>query len=230
MSRPSEERRLNRRMRLEDSDGALEISLDGSVLDISVSGMAIETQGRLSPRRPIILRLHHPDEVVKIEGQVVWCFLQGTRNDGDGENRPVYRAGIQFENILQPAAKKLASFLASHAIVSSETRLFGRFHVPDDGGVDMTSEAAFRVLTQSARGLTVETMLAVEPRPGTSVDVRFAEPSIRGRAQVVTSRRKLPTDNSPFEIELEWLTLSDESRAALAALPSSPSNVTGGAG
>jgi hypothetical protein len=231
VSRPSEERRQSRRMRLEgESDGALEISLDGSVLDISVSGMAIETQGRLAPRRPITLRLHHPDEVVKIEGKVVWCFLQGTRSDGHGESRPLYRAGIQFENILQPAAKKLASFLASHAIVSSETRLFGRFHVPDDGGVDMTSEAAFRVLSQSERGLTVETMLAVEPRPGTAVDIRFAVPVIEGRAQVITSRRKLPTDNSPFEIELEWLALSDENRAALATLPSSPSNGSGGPG
>ena len=217
-------------MRLEESDGALEISLDGSVLDISVSGMAIETQGRLAPRRPITLRLHHPDEVVKIDGRVVWCFLQGTRTEGRGESRPVYRAGIQFENILQPAAKKLASFLASHAIVSSETRLFGRFHVPDDGGVDMTSEADFRVLTQSEGGLVVETMLAVEPKPGTAVDLRFAEPLIHGRAQVVTSRRKLPTDNSPFEIELVWLTLSEESRAALAALPRPTTGSGGGPG
>jgi hypothetical protein len=206
-------------MRLEESDGALEISLDGSVLDISVSGMAIETQGRLAPRRPITLRLHHPDEVVKIDGRVVWCFLQGTRSAGYGESRPVYRAGIQFENILQPAAKKLASFLASHAIVSSETRLFGRFHVPDDGGVDMTSEADFRVVQQSESGIIVETMLALEPKPGTAVDLRFVEPLVHGRAQVVTSRRKLPTDNSPFEIELVWLTLSEESRVALAALP-----------
>ena len=219
MGRPSEERRLSRRMRLEESPGALEISLDGAVLDISVSGMAIETQGRLAPRRPITLRLHHPDEVVKIDGRVVWCFLQGTRNDGKGESRPLYRAGIQFENILQPAAKKLASFLASHAIVSSETRLFGRFHVPDDGGVDMTSEADFRILGQSDDGITVETMLALEPKPGTAVDLRFSESVIHGRAQVVSSRRLLPTDNSPFEIELVWLALSDENRAALAHLP-----------
>jgi hypothetical protein len=215
-------------MRLEESDGALEMSLDGTVLDISVSGMAIETQGRLAPRRPITLRLHHPDEVVKIEGRVVWCFLQATRNDGHGESRPLYRAGIQFENILQPAAKKLASFLASHAIVSSETRLFGRFHVPDDGGVDMTSEADFRLLSHSESGLTVETMLALEPKPGTAVDLRFSEPLIEGRAQVVTIRRKLPTDNSPFEIELSWLSLSDESRNALAALRATPAGNGGG--
>jgi hypothetical protein len=205
-------------MRLDSCDGALEISLDGAVLDISVSGMAIEIQGRLAPRRPITLRLHHPEEVVKIDGRVVWCFLQGTKNDGHGESRPLYRAGIQFENILQPAAKKLASFLASHAIVSSETRLFGRFHVPDDGGVDMTSEADFRVLTHSERGLTVETMLALEPRPGTAVDLRFTEPDIHGRAQVISSRRQLPTDNSPFEIELEWLSLNEDSRMALAEM------------
>jgi hypothetical protein len=230
VSRPSDERRQSRRMRLTSSDGALEISLDGSVLDISVSGMAIEIQGRLAPRRPITLRLHHPDEVVKIDGRVVWCFLQGTKSDGHGESRPLYRAGIQFENILQPAAKKLASFLASHAIVSSETRLFGRFHVPDDGGVDMTSEADFRVVMQSERGLTVETMLALEPRPGTAVDLRFSEPDVHGRAQVISSRRQLPTDNSPFEIELEWLSLNEVSRVALAGMNRAGSGPDGASG
>lgn len=205
-------------MRLAASDGELEMSLDGAVLDISISGMAIETQGRLAPRRPITLRLHHPDEMVKIEGHVVWCFLQGTRHDLDGETRPLYRAGIQFINVLQPEAQKLASFLAAHSVVSSETRLFGRFHVPDDGGVDMTSEAEFRVLRQTASGLTVETMLAIEPKVGTAVDLRVGDPPVSGRARVVNSRRGQPDDQNPSEIELEWLSLSEEGRAAFAAL------------
>lgn len=216
MGRTAEDRRKSRRVRVPASDGALEISLDGVVLDISVSGMAIETQSRLAPRRSITLRLHHPQEEIRIEGQVVWCFLQGTRNDGHGESRPLYRAGIQFENVLQPEAKKLASFLSAHAIVSSETRLFGRFHVPDDGDVGMTSEADFRVLSHTEDGLTVETMLAMEPKVGASVDLQLTHPPVSGRARVVTSRRRSPADNGASEIELEWLTLTDEGRAALA--------------
>ena len=217
MNRPADERRRDRRTRLSRSDGELEMSLDGAVLDISISGMAIETQGRLAPRRPITLRLHHPDEVVKIEGRVVWCFLQGTSHDSSGESRPLYRAGIQFENVLQPDAQKLADFLSAHSIVSSETRLFGRFSVPDDGGVDMTSEADFRVVAHSEGGLTVETLLAIEPKIGTAIDLRLDEPPVSGRAKVLASRRLNPADNGPSEIELEWLTLSEEGRAALAA-------------
>jgi hypothetical protein len=193
------------------------MSLDGTVLDISVSGMAIETQGRLAPRRQITLRLHYPNEVIKIEGLVIWCFLQGTRSGTSGDSRPVYRAGIQFENVLQPQAQKLAVFLSAHAIVSNETRLFGRFHVPDDGGVDMTSEADFRVVSHSEDGLTVETLLAHEPKVGTAVDLRLSDPPFTGRARVVGSRRRALTDNGTSEIELEWLALGEDGRAALAA-------------
>ena len=228
MTRKPEERRRSRRVRLPECDGALEISLDGVVLDISVSGMAIETQGRLSPRRPLTLRLHHLKEEVLIEGQVVWCFLQGTTHDLAGENRPLYRAGIQFGNVLQPDAQKLASFLSAHAIVSSETRLFGRFLVPGDGGVDVTSEADFRVVALSESGLTVETMLALEPKPGTAVDLHLSHPRVSGRARVVASRRRTPADDSLSEIELEWLSLSADGRAALAALPRETGRGAGG--
>ncbi|MEZ5313429.1 MAG: radical SAM protein [Thermoanaerobaculia bacterium] len=73
------DRRKSRRIPVPRRDGALEISLDGTVLDISLSGMAIETASRLAPRANITLHLHHADGEVSISGHVVWCFLQEPR-------------------------------------------------------------------------------------------------------------------------------------------------------
>lgn len=218
MSPSSADRRKSRRVPVPRQDGALEISLDGTVLDISISGMAIETPSRLAPRRFITLHLHHVAGEVTIAGRVVWCFLQGTNTAADGESRPLYRAGIQFENVLQPQARTLADFLSNHAIVSSETRLFGRFRVPDEGGVDVTSESEFRVIELSESGLVVETSLAVEPKAGAAVDLRLLRPPISGRARVLESRREQSGEDSPSRVELEWLSLSEEARSALAKL------------
>lgn len=218
MSPSSADRRKSRRVPVPRRDGALEISLDGTVLDISISGMAIETPSRLAPRGFITLHLHHPRGEVTIAGRVVWCFLQGTSTAADGESRPLYRAGIQFENVLQPQAQTLADFLAAHAIISPETRLFGRFRVPEEGSVDVRSESEFRVLELSESGLVVETSLAVEPKPGAAVDLRLLDPPIAGRARVVESRRERNAEDSPSRVELVWLSLSEEARSALERL------------
>ena len=218
MTANASDRRKSRRIPVPRRDGALEISLDGTVLDISLSGMAIETASRLAPRANITLHLHHADGEVSISGHVVWCFLQGTSSGADGDSSPLYRAGIQFEKVLRPQAQSLADFLSAHAIVSSETRLFGRFRVPAEGGVNVTSESGFHVLELTDAGLVVESTLAIEPARGAAVDLRLLAPAIAGRARVVGTEGGSGTDSDRSRIELEWLSLSAEDRSELDRL------------
>lgn len=188
------------------------------MLDISLSGMAIETASRLAPESDLTLHLHHADGEVAIDGRVVWCYLQGTASAGDGEASPLYRAGIQFGKVLRPQARSLAEFLSAHAIVSLETRLFGRFRMPDEGGVNVTSESAFRVVELTAGGLIVETSLAVEAAAGAAVDLRLLDPPVSGRARVVAAGMNPGADGAPSRIELEWLSLPAAGREALERL------------
>ncbi len=214
--KPAVERRKNRRHRLSASHGALELSLDGTVLDISVSGMSIESRTRLNPRSRIALRLNHQLDALALNGRVVWCFLQGTQPDEEGNQQPLYRAGIEFENVLQPEAQRLAAFLSSRAIVTLETRLFGRFHVRGEQGVDVSSSADFRVLGLAETTLLVETSLAVDPQPGALIDLHLAEPEVSVRGRVLSYRRLGTTEDSPLEVEVELVALSEEEGARLA--------------
>lgn len=205
------ERRRSKRVRLPDSHGSLVVSLDGTVLDISLSGLAVETHTRLSPQRRLSLRLGDGTRTLRLDGHVVWCFLHGTRAGSDGEQLPVYRAGVQFEDVLSLQARELVDFLEQHAIVTLETRLFGRFRIAETDAVEVSSAAEFRVVELDAEGLTVETTLGLEPRSGCEVELQLDGSTLTAPTSVVEARRIEGGDGS-WRLRLRFLELDERSR------------------
>lgn len=210
------DRRRQRRVRLPESYGSLVVSLDGTVLDISLSGMAVETNTRLAPHRALTLRLGNGGRALSLTGRVVWCFLHGTRAIASGEQLPVYRAGIQFQDVLSPQAQDLVRFLESHAIVTLETRLFGRFRIAADDAVEVSSSAEFRVVELDARGVTAETSIGIEPRTECEVEIQLDGDTVRTRAIVREAHRlEAPEAAETWRIQLEFTDLDEPSRASI---------------
>lgn len=210
------DRRRQRRVRLPRSHGSLVVSLDGTVLDISLSGMAVETNTRLAPHRALTLRLGNGGKALALTGRVVWCFLHGTRATTGGEQLPVYRAGIQFQDVLSPQAQDLVRFLESHAIVTLETRLFGRFRIEEDDSVEVSSSAEFRVVELDARGLTVETSIGLEAKNVCEVEIQLDGDAVRARAVVLEAQRLSTQDqHETWRIQLEFADLEEPARARI---------------
>jgi len=212
----SSDRRQQKRVRLPETHGSLVVSLDGTVLDISLSGMAVETNTRLAPLRTIRLRLGNGDRVLTVSGRVVWCFLHGTRATESGEQLPVYRAGIQFLDVLSPQAQELVRFLEAHAIVTLETRLFGRFRIADNDAVEVSSSSMFRVVEIDTSGLTVESAAALEPRTGCEVELQLDGSTLTARTEVLDAQ---PVDDAEeagtFRIRLRFDSLDEADRERL---------------
>lgn len=210
------DRRRQRRVRLPESHGSLVVSLDGTVLDISLSGMAVETNTRLAPHRALTLRLGNGGRAMSLTGRVVWCFLHGTRATTSGEQLPVYRAGIQFQDVLSPQAQDLVRFLESHAIVTLETRLFGRFRIAEDDSVEVSSSIEFRVVELDASGLTVETSIGLEPKEACEVEIQLDGDTVRARTTVREAHRMASQEtNESWRILLEFTGLDDPTRARI---------------
>lgn len=210
------DRRRKRRVRLPESHGSLVVSLDGTVLDISLSGMAVETNTRLAPHRALTLRLGNGGRALSLTGRVVWCFLHGTKATASGEQLPVYRAGIQFQDVLSPQAQDLVRFLESHAIVTLETRLFGRFRIAEDDSVEVSSSAEFRVVELDANGVTVETSIPIEAKTACEVEIQLDGDAVRAHA-IVREAHKLAAQDTPesWRVQLEFTDLDDDSRARI---------------
>ena len=210
------DRRRTKRVRLPDTHGSLVVSLDAAVLDISLSGMAIETNTRLSPQRTLSLRLGNGGETLQLSGLVVWCFLHGTRGASDAEQLPVYRAGIQFNDVLSPQAQELLHFLESHAIVTLETRLFGRFRIQESDPVEVSSSAGFRVIELNASGLVVETTLGLEPRTGRDVELLLDGTTLTAPTRVLDAKRLTDRGEPTWQLALEFDEMPADERDKLA--------------
>ena len=159
---------------LPPGDGEIQLSLAARVLDIGLAGLAIETGTRLSPQHSLGMRMNSPAGELALSGYVVWCFFHGTAAAQSGEQQPVYRAGIEFSDVLTQKATDLLRFLEAHAVVTMETRLFGRFRLEEAGPVSLHSTAPFKVSALRGDSLEIETDLGVEPAVGASVRVQLA--------------------------------------------------------
>ena len=153
--------------------GELVLSLHANVLDIGLAGLAIETETRLTPQHSLAMRIGSASHELELTGRVVWCFFHGTAAAPSGEQLPVYRAGIEFTDVLTPRATDLLRFLEAHAVVTMETRLFGRFRLDEAGPVSVHSHAPFRLRSVRGDGLELDAKLGVEPALGAQAALRL---------------------------------------------------------
>lgn len=153
--------------------GEIVLSLRATVLDIGISGLAIETDTRLVPQHAIGMRIGSTRGNLDLTGRVAWCFFHGTATASGGEQMPIYRAGIEFGNVLTPSASELLRFLEANAVVTIETRLFGRFRLEESGPVAVHSTAPFRFVELQGQSLVVEARLGLEPSAGSQAALRI---------------------------------------------------------
>jgi hypothetical protein len=146
--------------------GQLALALDAVVLDVGLAGVAIESETRLAPERKLVVRLGGAADTLELPGRVVWCFFHGTVPAASGEQRPLYRAGIEFADLLTPSAQRLVAFLEHQVEPGGETRLFGRFPVARSQGIRIETAAPFHCVEFDGDRVDVDVELGVEPAAG----------------------------------------------------------------
>ncbi len=90
----SEERRGHGRLTVRQSR-LRSPTLKGRVINLSATGMAIETHQSLRIGSQYYFLLDRKGRAMRLEGRVLWCRLKATVTDGSGDVTPVYRAGIE---------------------------------------------------------------------------------------------------------------------------------------
>ena len=214
---PGRERRRSPRHPVQNVKGTLHLSADAKILNMSLTGMAVETDAQMKVGRTYSLTLKHRDDTaLRLAGSVVWCHLRGLRKSDAGETRTVYEAGICFQEALTDQAAELARMLEATAIVAVEKRLSGRFQVNVTEPVSVRSDFHFVVKTISTVGLLIETEAA--PAPGTMIEVEVSMNghTLRTRGRVA-NLRELSGDggNQTSQIGVEFVDTSDSERRVI---------------
>src|SRR6185369_16529600 len=110
--------RRHPRYEVQDLHGSLLFRIDVIVLNLSLSGMAVETTQQMKLGRVYSVKLGDAAGFVDMDGIVKWCHLVKTRAGPNGEAQNVFHVGITFDGTLTEKASRLLAFMQEHVVLS----------------------------------------------------------------------------------------------------------------
>ena len=213
------ERRRSPRYPVEDVNGVLVFVIDARILNMSVSGMAVETATNLRVGRNYSIKLSRDTSApVQVAGTVMWCHLRGVRTNDAGQRVPVYEAGIEFGGVLSETAGELLRFLRETAVIPLGSRVFGRFRLELGQPVNLTTDYEFMVKTISASGMLIETVLSPRLDSVFDMDVRIDGGSLRARGRIAYVRELADSERRGiWQVGVEFTGMSESDRTLLTS-------------
>jgi hypothetical protein len=181
------------------------------ILDISLSGIAVESTHRLVPGRTYQITIPtSADEPVKAEASVVWCKLMGTRRDED-DVLPVFRAGMSFAAELPDTGRRMLDELDQVSPQGIGTRLQARFRMSERLSAFLGGDTSFEVRVISRHGLAA--VMEYKPKPRSRIELLLAigdrEVEVTGVVVDVIER------GEEIVVGIEYVDLPPVTRAAL---------------
>ncbi|MBZ5588834.1 MAG: PilZ domain-containing protein [Acidobacteriia bacterium] len=211
------ERRRSERHIVRGVKGTLHLSANARIVNMSITGMAVETNAQMRVGRKYSITFRHADDAtLRLAGSVVWCRMRDTSQTDGGAATPVYAAGFRFDQALGNRAADLARILQTDSPTEVSKRSSGRFKVDVPEPVNLYTACHFAVKNVSAVGILVETE---EPPPlDTIVDaeLRLREHILRTRGRVarigeVTGAR----GEKLSQLGIEFIETSEAGREAI---------------
>lgn len=206
--------RRHKRYELEGVQGTLAYNLDAKVLNVSLTGMAIETRTMLKVGGNYHLKIAREGEPLRVKADVRWCHLVRTERLENGEVTPLYKAGIDFRSILDDKARQMLQFIEENIVVELDQRLFGRFHLAGDSSVDLDTDEEFTVRKISLSGMLIETGFTPRADQEFEIEIRPNGEPIEARIRVANVRQ-VSGEESRTEAGVEFLELGDVDRRRL---------------
>ena len=215
------DQRRHQRYDVTDVRGFLLLSLDARILNMSLTGMAIETGSVLKVGGDYWLRVpQEGGEPLRLEASVKWCQLVRNERDATGQMGAVYQAGLDFRDSLDDNARQVLAFLEKHKVIEVDRRLTGRFNLAHGQRAAITVQHDFEVRRLSLGGMLVET--AWDPAFDAEVELELetgqATVKTRGKVRSVLPGAGDPGGPPVFAVGLQFLDLSAEDERAVAKL------------
>jgi hypothetical protein len=211
-------RRRHQRFEVAGLGGRLVVPMEVQVVDLSLGGMALETNGYLQFGRRYSVHLENGGRRATLIATVAWCKLRGTKKNPAGEVVPVYRAGLRFQVLAGERLHELWEIIRDHAVVEVDDSVFGRFVPERPRVVELDSDYKFSVRKLSLSGMLIETDFVPELEARLPLDVSLPGSPWEALARIVSvpnlGRRSI---GELTQVGVEFCGLDSESRSALKA-------------
>lgn len=211
------EQRRHKRYEVLDVRGSMAQNLEGELLNMSLTGLAVATRSLLKVGGKCRIRLAHRDLRLGLPAQIQWCRLVHTERTPTGELVPVYHSGLDFREALDGNTRELLTLIESCIVVEMERRLVGRFKVDLEEPVRLRTSYEFEVRRISLSGMKIETGFVPEVGAEHDLEIRSDGTLIEARGRIAHVQ-EIPGDEERSVVGVELMGLSAESRRALEAL------------
>lgn len=218
---PFEEKRQHPRYEIQGLAGTLRYDMNARVLNMSLDGMALETSAWLHVGKTYRLKVGAGDDMLEVDGEIVWCHLVGNRPAAaeSASPGPVYQAGIHFGETLSGQARRILSFVRRAGVIGVQTRVFGRFRIRREEAVDVAFEHPFEVRRVSLSGMLIEADLLPEVGARFALEVETRVGPFRPNVIVRSLEQSLTLAGAPTtRIGVEFHRLPEEERDLLRRL------------
>ena len=211
-----EERRRWPRFSVENIHGRLISESEVEILNMSISGAAVKVERRLTMGGQYNLKLDREGGQMTVKTEVVWSVLTEFRRNDEGDEVPVYSAGLKFTDVLTPRISELLSFIDDHKIID-EKRLGGlRMHIDAPGKAALDYPEGYKVLVLSRSGMLIETDHGVTVDGVCPMEVTLPDGSRLSFSGRVVTLKERPDEPRPRrEIGIEFVNMPDPDKARL---------------
>jgi hypothetical protein len=227
----SQDTRRHKRYDVDGVEGMLAVSTEARILNMSLTGLAVETTSMLRLGAHYVLRLPVTDGELRVDATVEWCHLVGTRRTDAGDSVPVYHAGLDFRESLDDRARQILAFLQEHIVMDINRRLAGRFRPKRAIAAALSTRYPFEVRRLSLSGMLIDTPYA--PEVGDQIEmevdcptgpfeavgaVRYVQQGSAERVAAAGGAANGPISELPWLAGVEFAALEPEARDSLTRL------------
>jgi hypothetical protein len=212
-----EERRRCPRFTVENIHGRLIAESEVEILNMSISGAAVKVERRLTMGGQYNLKLDRDGGTMTVKTEVVWSVLTEFHKNKEGDEVPVYSAGLKFTDILTPRIAELLSFIDDHKIID-EKRLGGlRMHIDAPGKAALDYPEGYKVMVLSRTGMLIETDHGLAVDGVCPMEVTLPGGTLlRFSGRVVTLKESGDDLRPRREIGIEFVDMAEPDKARLA--------------
>jgi c-di-GMP-binding flagellar brake protein YcgR len=193
--------------------------------DISVGGISLTTEKRLTIGNEYALKLQGRDTQLTVKGTVMWSLLSESIADSIGNVIPIFKTGIQFIDLSTDQENEIIKFIETHKKEPEEkidvyslsgNRLFVRFRLKEADKATLQEQDDYKVKNISLSGLLIESKHALKLED--KINMQMALPdnkiiSFLGRVVTCTMTKRVGSES--YEIGMEFIDIAEKDEKAL---------------
>jgi hypothetical protein len=222
-----DDRRLHQRVTADvlDMHGKAAYATVARILNMSTSGMLLETEGRLDLGDTCILKMEGKGRVVNVKSVVVWSLSDRRIKTLRGNFVSMYKTGLKFINISQEKMGEIIGFIENHKqkvdeqrdiFAASGLRLHMRFQIETPEKAILICRKDYKIINLSLDGMLIESKNSLDIGKKLSMEIsRSKDKLIKVLGRVVSCILIEESDYAHCDIGIEFFGIVEKDREML---------------